>query len=240
MKHNWKNRLQAALFAMLLLPEFPTANRVELFPAELSQPHFLGEHVRLSTPEGSVEQQLVAQCLQGQHLPGYAELHLAWETEGGTKIGTGEELELLTPAESKTYRLTVDLVQHTALGGQTVLQTRQALYHVPVVSGTITVKVRAEKKHIRPEDRLHFIARKDTGEQFSCIAAPETDPETGVRFLAGQFTGLPYGRYTVTPVNEEAAFYEQPTAVCTLGCWDKDDTVSTHRAHAQVMLRLAD
>lgn len=240
MKQTWKTRWQALLLAVLLLPEFPTANRVELFSAQLTQPHFLGEHVRLSTSDGAVEQQLLEQCLQGQHLPSTVELQWHWETEDGTEIGTGERLEQLTPAESKAYCLTINLVQHTALGEQTVLQTQQAWYYVPVISGTITVKVHAEKKAITPQDRLQFLARKDTGEQFSCIAAPETDPETGAQFLAGQFTGLPYGKYTVTPIESELALYTQPAAACALGCWDNDDTVSTHRAHAQVVFRLAE
>lgn len=233
MKQTRLQRISALLLSAVLLPGVSGTTPKSTAPV-VSQPHFLGEHVRLYSEDGAVEKQLIKGIDNAALLCENEKFRLCWRTESGAEIGTGEQLERLTPAQSKTYRLCIE----TEDSSGHAISVREGVYHVNIVSGTIVIKVHAEKKQVTDEDKLHFIARRSTGERFTCTAARETDPETGQVFLAGQLTGLPYGVYTVTPVMTERTLYAEPTQQCSLGVWEQDDTVSVRRAHAQVVFTL--
>lgn len=235
-------RLRAVLLAFLLLPDCGGSFTWKLPMQDITVAHFSGEHVRLSTACGSIEQQMLGVSAgQLALLQSRFDITATWSTEDGTEIGQADNLQQLTPAESKTYRLSVTISPKSGETGtqpQEVLFEQTASYTVAVVSGTIAVKVRAEKKVIKESDALHFVAAKTSGERFFCTAVPEMDPETGVWFLAGEMTQLPYGTYTVCPVRQQAALYCEASQTCCLGVWEQDDTVSPHRANAQVEFTL--
>lgn len=239
----FRSRLGAALFVFLLLPDLGGNFSLKLPVHDVEAELFLGEHVRLSTAEGSVERQIIGLSDEDyQRLTeGYA-VSTSWETIDGTPIGEWKELQKLTPSESKTYRLRISISSKSgevhSLSPTVPLFTYEALYRVRVKPGTITLRVNTGKKRLPEGEILRFAAKKESGETFFCSVEPETDPETGDSFLSGEFSGLPYGVYTVSPVGEMVALCEEQEKVCSLGVWDRDDTVSVHRAAAAAVFTL--
>lgn len=233
----FRSRLGAALFVFLLLPDTGANFSLRLPVHDVEAELFLGEHVRLSTAEGSVERQMIG-LSDEEYLrlsEGYT-VSTRWETKDGTPIGEGKELQKLTPAESKAYRLRISISSKPgevhSLSPTVPLIEYEALYRVQVKSGTITVRVNTEQKKLPEGEELRFIARKESGETFFCSTTPETDPETGASFLFGAFSGLPYGVYTVSPAGEAEKLCVEQSKICSLGVWGRDDTVSVHRANA--------
>lgn len=237
----WRARFGAALFVVLLLPELGTSSSPNIPVKDMESELFLGEHVRLSNAEGPIERQMIGLSDEDYFtLTQRYELSTRWETKDGTPIGDGKALQRLTPAESKTYRLRISVrlkpgeVHSLAPPvAQVALPEYEALYRVRLRSGTITVRADPGEKELVEGAHVRFFARKDSGELFSCTAAPESDPETGKTFLAGKFSGLPYGVFTVFPEQSAEGFFAETSRICFLGVWEYDDTVSVHRAGAQ-------
>lgn len=233
----FRSRLGAALFLFLLLPDTGGGLSLKLPVQDVNAELFLGEHVRLSTSEGSVERQMIGLSDDAylRFLESY-DVTACWETQAGTPIGEGKALQRLTPAADRTYRLRIAIFPKRgevhSLASPVSLLEYEALYQVQVKSGTITVRVDTEGTTPSEEDELCFHARKESGEIFTCFVTPETDPETGTAFLSGEFSGLPFGVYTVFPVGEAEALCAGQSRICSLGVWDKDDTVNVHRSTA--------
>lgn len=230
----FRKRLGAFLLAFMLLPDAGTCLSLKLPVRDVTGELFLGEHVRLSNSGGSVERQMMGLSDEAYlRLTERCTVTTFWETADGTEIGGWKDLQKLTPAEDKTYRLRILISSRRgevhSLAPPVPLIEYEALYRVKVIPGTIAVRVTAGKGKFDEDDQMEFTARKESGETYSCTALPETDPETGERFLAGTFSQLPYGVYTVAPAGGEEEF--QGSRACLLGVWDQDDTVSVHRSN---------
>ena len=234
----FRARLGALLFVFLILPNAGTGFSLRIPVRDVEGELFLGEHVRLSNSEGSIERQMMGLSDDDylRILERY-EVTTRWETKDGTPIGERKSLQRLTPATDKTYRLCVSVSPKRGevhgLSQPAPLLECEALYRVRIKTGTITVRVSAEDARRFEETELLFRARKESGEVFTCCVTPESDPETGTVFLSGEFTGLPYGVYTVFPVGEAEKLCAQDSCRCSIGVWDRDDTVSVHRARAE-------
>lgn len=233
----FRSRLGAVLFVFLVLPNVGTGPSLRMPVQDMEGELFLGEHVRLSNSEGSIERQMIGLSDNDYlRLLECYDVTTRWETKDETSIGDGKALQRLTPAADRTYRLRISISSKRgevhSLAPPVPLMEYESLYRVQVKAGTITVRVDTGGTTPSEEDELAFRARKESGELFTCTVTPETDPETGNAFLSGEFSGLPYGVYTVFPVGEAEALCAGQSRLCFLGVWDKDDTVSVHRATA--------
>lgn len=237
-RFQFRARFSAMLFVFMMLPNAGTSFSLWLPVQNAEAELFLGEHVRLSNSEGSIERQMMG-LSDDEYLRVLEryEITTRWETEAGTSIGEWKALQRLTPTADKTYRLCVSVSPKRGevhgLAQSAPLTEYEALYRVRVKPGTITVRVSTEGTSRFEDKELLFRARKESGEIFTCTVTPESDPETGVTFLSGEFTGLPYGVYTVFPVGEAEEICAEDSCRCSLGVWDRDDTVSVHRAAAE-------
>ncbi len=202
---------------------------------------FLGEKVP-TVPDGkSVEEKMGAPsggCWHGRGQTG--SLTLFWEMEDGGAVGTLRQLECLTPEKDTVYRLRASwqpeplkgrFASGSIAGEEAEPVEASAFYRVRVVTGTLQIIAAPPAGGMLVEGSRLFRVERAQGGSYYCRVRPEGDPETGRLFLEGELRGLPFGTYTVTPVESLPGGRE--TVLCYLGLWERDDTLSTRRNRTQ-------
>ena len=169
---------------------------------------FLGEAVPLRVNGLPLEEQ--AAMAFGDE-PGRVECW--WMSPEGLKDLA--ELGRQRPRQETDYKIAA--VLHREGGGDSQLELT---YNVRVETGTI--RVRAEGPCVGAGAALFQLEGR--GLCLYAQASPDPDPQGGVQCLVAEFTGLPFGTYTVTAVGQE----EQE--VCRLGLCEENDTVDPSRS----------
>lgn len=218
----WKKApfIAALLFTLALLPATlwlggpGAAASPEDEPDGWEETVFLGEAVPLRLEGRSLEDLLRARFQE----PG--EMECWWVSpEGPVEL---KKLGEQRPREDQEYALSA--VLHPEDGGKD--QWLNAFYQVRVVSGSI--RVWAEGESVRA-DSWALVKLEGQGLTVYRQALPEADPQGGGPALETEFTGLPYGVYTVSVAD---GGLEPEQVVCRLGVCQEDDTVSTDRRTA--------
>lgn len=157
-----------------------------------------------------------------------------WETESGTPVGTTEQMGKSKPEKDTAWRLRVTFNPTGsgagAAGKPVERLSAEGTYKVTVVPGVLRVRVTGDTITRHTTLPLQI---EGAGRTYTCTARPEADPQTGLLTLDAQLTGLPYGRYTVTPMAPFAG-KNFPSQTCLLGVCNENDTVDTARAFALV------
>lgn len=169
---------------------------------------FLGEAVPLRVGGLPLEEQ--AAMAFGDE-PG--EVECWWMSADGQK--ELEELSRERPRQDTDYHISA--VLHKEGGGDSWLDLT---YRVKVRTGTI--RVQAEGPCVQAGSVLFELEGR--GLCLYAEARPDPDPQGGVPCLVAEFTGLPFGTYTVTAVGQD----EQE--LCRLGVCEENDTVDPERS----------
>ena len=103
---------------------------------------------------------------------------------------------------------------------------------VRVESGAVLVRVEGRNA---PLTGTALFRLRGQGLTLYSLARPEADPMGGPPALEAEFTGLPYGVYTVTAMEGSAA--DEQT--CALGLCQEDDTVDPARRHTVLRFEAA-
>ena len=181
---------------------------------------FLGEAVPLRH-EGRPLAQACREALGG----GEGELSVAWASpQGPRELG---ELGRQRPKTDQTYRLSACL-----RGTDGRERRKELLYRVRVESGAVLVRVEGRNA---PLTGTALFRLRGQGLTLYSLARPEADPMGGPPALEAEFTGLPYGVYTVTAMEGSAA--DEQT--CALGLCQEDDTVDPARRHTVLRFEAA-
>lgn len=178
-------------------------------PVRWEETLFLGEAVPMRQ-QGVPLAELLREEFPGQQ----GELEAWWVSPQGR--APLEELGRERPKEDETYRISTVLHREDGKDSWANL-----LYRVRVVSGA--VRVRADGREAVPGASALFMLEGE-GLTLYQQAIPEADPQGGPAMLEAQFTGLPYGVYTVTAVDGG-----QPAKTCRLGVCETDDTIDPAR-----------
>ncbi len=174
----------------------------------LEETLFLGEAVPLRVNGIPLEEQ-AARAFGDE--PG--EIECWWISPEGQR--NLEELAGERPRQDTDYHISA--VLHREDGRDAWLEL---IYRVRVKSGTI--RVRAEGPCV--ETGTVLLELQGRGLSMYAEARPDPDPQGGPPCLLAEFTGLPFGTYTVTAVGQE----EQE--VCRLGLCEENDTVDPSRS----------
>lgn len=184
---------------------------------------FLGEKVPVELGGKSVEELMRTSPAVNWYGKGRTvSFTYLWETLAGQSVGSLEQLAELRPKTNTTYRFQVtcqpESSGRTSAGTPVRSKTFSALYRVRVASGTVRIIAEPERDGLLdrtsgmlfrlegPEGLVRFLA-----------AVPEEDPESGRFTLQAEFTGLPRGKYTVTPVSEDSLRCRESFRSCRLG-----------------------
>lgn len=184
----------------------------------LEETLFLGEAVPLRVNGIPLEEQ--AAIAFGDE-PGQVECW--WMSPQGQK--ELYELSRERPRQETDYRISA--VLHKEGGGDTWLYL---VYRVQVETGTI--RVLAEGPCVQAGTVL--LELEGRGLCLYAEARQDPDPQGGVPCLVAEFTGLPFGTYTVTAVSQE----EQE--ICRLGVCEENDTVDPKRSSQTVRFILGE
>lgn len=174
---------------------------------------FLGESVPLRR-----EGQPLAELARALFSPGEGELELSWTSPRGS--APLEELGREKPGRDQDY-----LLKAALRGPDGVTRYKELVYRVRVVTGTVTVRTQGAAPE-QAEGSMLFCLRGQ-GLTIYRQALPDPDPQSGRPELTVQFTGLPYGAYTVSAIGGGDG--EQ---LCRLGVCQEDDTVDVSRRSA--------
>ncbi len=152
------------------------------------------------------------------------ELDLYWED-----VGTTEQLGRLKPWQSTVYTLRAVFTPKGngagAAGPPVGAVSAEGQYEVRVLPGVLQVRV--EGDGLSRGDRLPL--RVEGGGQVANLTArAEADPQGGGLVLGASLGGLPYGKYTVTPLGAVGGSL-LPAQECLLGVCREDDTVDVAR-----------
>lgn len=169
----------------------------------LEETLFLGESVPLRVNGIPLEEQ-AAKAFGDE--PG--EVECWWMSMDGRK--DLEELGRQRPRNGTDYHISA--VLHKESGGDT---WRDLIYHIDVKSGSI--RVLAEGPCVQTGSVL--LELEGRGLCLYAEALPDPDPQGGVTGLTAEFSGLPFGAYTITAVGQE----EQE--LCSLGISEESDMV---------------
>ena len=172
----------------------------------LEETLFLGEAVPLRVNGIPLEEQ--ARRAFGDE-PG--EIECWWISPEGQR--NLEELAGERPRQDTDYHISA--VLHREDGRDAWLEL---IYRVRVKSGTI--RVRAEGPCV--ETGTVLLELQGRGLSMYAEARPDPDPQGGPPCLLAEFTGLPFGTYTVTAVGQE----EQE--VCRLGLCEENEIGRAH------------
>ncbi len=121
-----------------------------------------------------------------------------------------EDLGRERPRKGTDYHISA--VLHKESGGDA---WRDLIYHIDVESGSI--RVLAEGPCVQTGSVL--LELEGRGLCLYAEARPDPDPQGGMTGLTAEFTGLPFGTYTITAVGQE----EQE--LCSLGISEESDMV---------------
>lgn len=201
----------AILLACLVTPH--TLAQTSAQPPLWEETIFLGESVPLRR-EGQPLDELARQLFSS----GEGELALSWTSPRGSL--PLEELGREKPAEDQDY-----LLKAALRGPDGVVRHKELIYRVRVVTGTVTIRAQGAAQ-MQGEQTVLFCLRGQ-GLTIYRQALPDPDPQSGQPVLTAQFTGLPYGIYTVSHMGGGDG--EQ---LCRLGVCQEDDTVDTARRSA--------
>jgi len=184
----------------------------------LEETLFLGEAVPLRVDGISLEEQ-AALCFGD--VPGTVECW--WDSpDGRVEL---EELSHERPRQETDYPIAV--VLHKESGGDV---WRNLVYRVRVQTGTVLV--RAEGPCVAGGAVL--LQLEGRGLCLYAEARMDADPQGGAPCLTAEFTGLPFGTYTVTAVGQE----EQE--ICRLGVCQENDTIDPARSSQTVYFTLGE
>lgn len=184
----------------------------------LEETLFLGEAVPLRVDGVLIEEQAARRF--GDE-PGTVECW--WDSlDGRVEL---EELSRERPRQETEYSIAA--VLHKESGGDSWLNL---VYRVRVETGT--VQVRAEGPCAAGGSVLMQLEGR--GLCLYAQAQPDPDPQRGQPCLAAEFTGLPFGIYTVTAVGQD----EQE--ICRLGVCEENDTVDPARSSQTVYFTLGE
>lgn len=217
----WKKApaMAALLLSFALLPNLfrlggASAASPEDGPAGWEETVFLGEAVPLRLEGRGLEDLLRARFQE----PG--EMECWWVSpEGPVEL---KKLGEQRPREDQEYPISA--VLHPEGGGKD--QWLNLSYRVRVVSGTVRVWAGGEGVDA---DSWALVKLEGQGLAVYRQALPEADPQGGGPALEAEFTGLPYGVYTLSVAD---GGLEPERAVCRLGVCQEDDTVSPDRRTA--------
>lgn len=184
----------------------------------LEETLFLGEAVPLRVNGLPLEEQ-AAKAFGDE--PG--EVECRWLSREGQKELA--ELGRERPRQQTDYKIAAIL--HKEAGGE---ERRELLYRVKVETGTI--RVRADGPCVGAGEVLFELEGR--GLCLYARARPDPDPQGGLPALSAEFTGLPFGTYTVTAVGHE----EQE--ICRLGTCEENDTVDPGRSSETLRFTLGD
>lgn len=198
----------AACAALLYIS--PQSSAAE--PVWLEETLFLGEAVPLRVNGLPLEEQ--AAIAFGDE-PG--EVECWWISREGQK--ELYELSRERPRQETDYHISA--VLHREGGSDKWLDL---IYRVQVESGTI--RVRAEGPCV--QEGTVLLELEGRGLCLYAEARPDPDPQGGAPCLVAEFTGLPFGTYTVTAVGQD----EQE--VCGLGVCEENDTIDPGRSSQTV------
>lgn len=194
---------------------------------------FLGEAIKIRTNNKSIEETMIKHRQPNWYGRGQTgTFSYIWEDENGTALGTLEQLAQARPRVDRVYRLRVIFTPATTGRGTTGEPVERleetACLRIHVVSGT--VKIKAEAESITSNDSILFMLE---GQEITLYkeANLETDLQSGKQVLETEFTGLPYGCYTVTALTYSE--YIENNKTCLLGICKEDDTVDTGRSYAE-------
>lgn len=177
---------------------------------------FLGEAVSLRVDGVSIAAE--ADAAFGDE-PG--EVECWWMSpDGRRELG---DLGAERPRQDTDYHIAA--VLHRESGGDAWLDL---IYRVKVRSGT--VRVQAAGPCV--QDGAVLLELEGQGMCVYAQAAPDPDPQGGQLCLTVEFSGLPFGDYTITAVGQE----EQE--VCRLGLCEENDTVDPSRNSQTVRFTL--
>ncbi len=205
---------------------------------------FLGEKIKTATKDKTLEEAMLTLPEMSWFGKGQTgRLSYFWETEAGESVGSLEQLGTLRPKKETAYRLRASYAPASpglfSVGKPVQPVEKTALCRVRVTPGTLQIKAAPEEGvKLSGDSSLLFRLEKDSGEVYYRKAVSEGDPQSGKRFLAAEFSGLPYGTYTVSPVSQNGLTCREAFLTCRLGVWEKDDTVSPRRNRAQLRFTL--
>lgn len=202
-----------AIIVLLSLAAPHTLAQTQDSPPWQEETIFLGEFVPLRR-EGRSLVELAAETLDCEP----QELELSWESPQGQ--APLEELGHQRPTSGQEYTLNAALT-----GKNGTVRYKKLVYQVHVVTGTVQVQALGGGSAM-------LFCLEGQGLTLYRQALPDPDPQGGAAVLTAEFTGLPYGVYTVTAL--EGGDGEQ---VCRLGVCREDDTVDPERHRA--VLRFA-
>lgn len=204
----------AVLLASLITPH--TLAQTSASPPLWEETIFLGESVPLRR-EGQPLADLARQLFSSAG----GELTLSWTSPRGSL--PLDELGREKPTQDQDYLLTAAL-----RGPDGVVRHKELVYRVQVVTGTVTVRVQGEAAPASETASSGMLfCLSGQGLTIYRQALPDPDPQSGQPVLTAQFTGLPYGIYTVSAMGGGDG--EQ---LCRLGVCQEDDTVDPARRSA--------
>lgn len=179
----------------------------------LEETLFLGEAVPSRVGGASLRELLLREF--GEE----GELECWWVGPQG-RVGL-DELSRQRPREETDYQISAVLRRK----GQSD-RWLHLCYRVRVVSGS--VRVRADGPCAVAGETVLF-RLEGSGMCLYQAAAPEVGPQGGPRVLAAEFTGLPFGVYTVTAVGSSQ---EPEQEECYIGVCRENDTVDPGRCES--------
>ena len=216
------------------IADFPAGSAnvpVRLTMRDVQDSIFLGEAVKVRMDGMGLEESMLLERTPNWYGKGQTgTFSYLWEDESGAAIGSLEQLAGARPREDRVYRFRAAF-QPSGRGigstGEPVKElSESSCYRVQVTSGAI--KVKAAGEGLERESSVLF--RLDgCGLTLYREARAEADPQTGTILLETEFSGLPFGSYTVTPQAPDGLLSEAPQT-CLLGLCGENDTVDTARS----------
>lgn len=191
---------------------------------------FLGEAIKTSIDGVNVEERLYDGRVPNWYGKGKTGVFsYLWEEESCFPAGSLEQLALLRPQENDTYYFRVTFCPDSKgliSAGKPVTKI-EALgrYCVHVVPGTVKVELENDAPFMESSVLFRL---EGNGMTLYREAKVEADPESEKLSLETEFTGLPYGKYTLSP-QDPSLFVGETEKTCLLGVCEENDTVSIER-----------
>lgn len=171
-----------------------------------------------------------------------------WQEKSGGKIGQKEQLQEVTPAKDQTYVLTMTYTPktdgRTAAGEAVQEMQNSAEYLVEVQSGTIRIKmVLGDKIDDDSAGDFYIFRLESEGTvQYRTLNMKDRSEDGQGFCLETAFTGLPYGKYTVSRVYsfESAAEISADTVVeseCMIGYQEGSDNIDVDASEFTVVTK---
>lgn len=201
----------AMLLAFLVTPH--TLAQTSAQPPLWEETVFLGESVPLR-----LEGRPLAELARELFSFGEGDLELSWTSPQGSL--PLEELGREKPTEDRDY-----LLKAALRGPDGAVRHKELVYRVRVATGAVAVRAQGAQAG----ESMLFCLRGQ-GLTIYRQALPDPDPQSGQPVLTAQFTGLPYGVYTVSALGGGDG--EQ---LCRLGVCQEDDTVDVSRRTALLL-----